>query len=119
MIRNTEEIGAFLNGVCRNVILEYRRRVEREPTLDPDKPTRDEGVRPDAEVLEMRDAIDNGLTELGERDRSVSSCPLSRRQRKRRYLQGMGNDRFAVSGGPVPGQRAISSRLEPRTETKS
>ncbi len=25
-IRNTEELGAFLNGVCRNVILEYRRR---------------------------------------------------------------------------------------------
>ena len=25
-IRNTEEFGAFLNGVCRNVILEYRRR---------------------------------------------------------------------------------------------
>ena len=24
-IRNTEEFGAFLNGVCRNVILEYRR----------------------------------------------------------------------------------------------
>ena len=30
-IRNTEEFGAFLNGVCRNVILEYRRRIRREP----------------------------------------------------------------------------------------
>ena len=32
-IRNTEEFGAFLNGVCRNVILEYRRRQQRRPSL--------------------------------------------------------------------------------------
>jgi RNA polymerase sigma-70 factor (ECF subfamily) len=70
-IRNTEEIGPFLNGVCRNVILEYRRRVKREPILDPEMPIRDEGVRPEADVLEMRDSIDNGLAELAERDRMV------------------------------------------------
>lgn len=71
MIRNTEESGAFLNGVCRNVILEYRRRTRREPTLDPDTPIPDAGIRPEADVLEMRDAIDNGLKELAERDRMV------------------------------------------------
>ena len=70
-IRNTEEFGAFLNGVCRNVILEYRRRMRREPTLDPDTQIPETGVRPDAEILEMRDAIDNGLAELAERDRAV------------------------------------------------
>jgi RNA polymerase sigma-70 factor (ECF subfamily) len=70
-IRNTEEIGAFLNGVCRNVILEYRRRVKREPMLDPDMPIKDEGIRPEADVLEMRDAIDHGLAELAERDRLI------------------------------------------------
>jgi len=70
-IRNTEEFGAFLNGVCRNVILEYRRRVKREPTIDPDIPIPDAGVRPDAEIFEMRDAIDNGLRELAERDRTI------------------------------------------------
>ena len=70
-IRNTEEFGAFLNGVCRNVILEYRRRVKREPALDQDTPIPDTGIRPDAEVLEMRDAIDNGLAELAERDRGI------------------------------------------------
>jgi RNA polymerase sigma-70 factor (ECF subfamily) len=68
---NAEEVGAFLNGVCRNVILEYRRRVRREPLADPDVPIRDPAVRPDAEILEMRDAIDNGLAELAERDRLV------------------------------------------------
>src|SRR5690348_12955002 len=66
-IRNTEEFGAFLNGVCRNVILEYRRRMRREPIADPDVPVPDVGVRPDAEILEMRDSINHGLNELAER----------------------------------------------------
>lgn len=71
LIRNTEEFGAFLNGVCRNVILEYRRRRRREPPLDPDVPIPDPGVRPDADIFEMRNAIDNGLAELAERDRAI------------------------------------------------
>src|SRR5579863_4026350 len=70
-IRNTEEFGAFLNGVCRNVILEYRRRVRREPAIDPDVPIPDPGIRPEADVLELRDAIDTGLKELAERDRMI------------------------------------------------
>jgi RNA polymerase sigma-70 factor (ECF subfamily) len=71
LIRNTEEFGAFLNGVCRNVILEYRRRVKREPTIDPDMPVPDRGVRPEAEIFEMREAIDSGLNELADRDRAI------------------------------------------------
>jgi RNA polymerase sigma-70 factor, ECF subfamily len=70
-IRNMEEFGPFVNGVCRNVILEYRRRTRREPSLDPDTPIPDVGIRPEAEVLEMRDAIDNSLKELAERDRMI------------------------------------------------
>jgi DNA-directed RNA polymerase specialized sigma24 family protein len=31
----------------------------------------DVGIRPEADVLEMRDAIDNGLKELAERDRTI------------------------------------------------
>jgi RNA polymerase sigma-70 factor (ECF subfamily) len=68
---NTEEFGAFVNGVCRNVILEYRRRVRREPLADPDIPIKDTAVRPDADVFEMRQAIEQGLAELAERDRMV------------------------------------------------
>jgi len=71
LIRNTDEFGAFLNGVCRNVILEYRRRIRREPPIDPDVPIPDAGFRPDAEIFEMRDAIENGLSELAERDRAI------------------------------------------------
>jgi RNA polymerase sigma-70 factor, ECF subfamily len=70
-IRNTEEFGAFLNGVCRNVILEYRRNMKREPVLDQDASIPDAGVRPEADILEMRDAIDSSLSELAERDRMV------------------------------------------------
>jgi RNA polymerase sigma-70 factor, ECF subfamily len=70
-IRNTEELGAFVNGVCRNVILEYRRRMRREPIFDPDTPIPETGVRPDAEILELRDAIDSGLAGLAERDRTI------------------------------------------------
>ena len=70
-IRNTEEFGAFLNGVCRNVILEYRRRQRREPLADPEVPVPDTGVRPEAEVFEMRDAIDHSLSDLAERDRAI------------------------------------------------
>jgi RNA polymerase sigma-70 factor (ECF subfamily) len=70
-IRNTEEFGAFLNGVCRNVILEYRRRSRREPSLDEEMGIPETGVRPDAEIFEMRDAIDHGLAELAERDRTI------------------------------------------------
>jgi RNA polymerase sigma-70 factor, ECF subfamily len=68
---NPEAFGAFLNGICRNVILEYRRRVRREPLIDPDVPIPDTAIRPEAEILEMRDAIDNSLAELAERDRLI------------------------------------------------
>jgi len=70
-IRNTEEFGAFLNGVCRNVILEYRRRMRREPAADSDAEIPEKGVRPDAEIFELRDAIDIGLAELSDRDRAI------------------------------------------------
>jgi len=70
-IRNTEEFGAFLNGVCRNVILEYRRKVRREPIADQDCTVPERGVRPDAEIFELREAIDSGLAELADRDRAI------------------------------------------------
>jgi RNA polymerase sigma-70 factor (ECF subfamily) len=70
-IRNTMELGAFLNGVCRNVILEYRRRMRREPPVDPEACQPETAIRPDAEHFEMREAIDHGLAELADRDRAV------------------------------------------------
>ena len=70
-IRNMEELGAYLNGVCRNVILEYQRKTRREPALDQDNNVPEIGVRPDAEIYEMRDAINHALAELGDRDSRI------------------------------------------------
>jgi len=68
---NSEDFGAFVNGVCRNVMLEYRRRQRREPLADPEVPLREAGVRPDADIFELRQAIEHGLAELSERDRTI------------------------------------------------
>lgn len=97
-IRNTEEIGAFLNGVCRNVILEYRRRVKREPVLDPEIPLADKGTRPEAEVMVMRDAIDHSLAELAERDRMILRALYLEGQDKEEICKawGMSDAQFRV-----------------------
>lgn len=73
-IRNTEEFGAFVNGVCRNVILEYRRRARREPILDNESQMPEQSIRPEADIIDMRDAINIGLAELAERDRMILRC---------------------------------------------
>jgi len=105
-IRNTEEFGAFLNGVCRNVILEYRRRIRREPIVDPDMPIRDTGIRPEAEILEMRDAIDNGLKELAERDRAILRAL---------YLEGREKDEICREWGMSDAQfRVVLFRAKER-----
>lgn len=105
-IRNTDELGAFLNGICRNVILEYRRRTRREPILEPDTPLPDPGVRPEAENLEIRQAIDNGLTELAERDRMILRCL---------YLEGKEKDDICREWGMTDAQfRVVLFRARER-----
>src|ERR1700722_10551303 len=105
-IRNTEEVGAFLNGVCRNVILEYRRKIRREPAIDPDMPIPDVGVRPDAEIFEMRDAIDSGLKQLAERDRVVLRAL---------YLEGRDKEEICREWGMSDGQfRAVLFQAKER-----
>jgi RNA polymerase sigma-70 factor, ECF subfamily len=103
---NSEEFGAFVNGVCRNVILEYRRRVRREPLADPEIPVRDTGVRPDADVFEMRNAIDQGLSGLAERDRMVLS---------RLYLEGKEKEEICKEWGMTDAQfRVVLFRAKER-----
>ena len=70
-ILNPAAAGAFLNGICRNVISEYRRRALREdpmPEATPEPPARAIG---DADLFELRQAISQGLSGLSERDRRV------------------------------------------------
>jgi RNA polymerase sigma-70 factor, ECF subfamily len=71
-VRNPESVGAFLSGICNNVILEYRRRLWKEPSTDLDAEVVHEGtVAPEAELLDLREAIDTALAQLPKRDREI------------------------------------------------
>jgi RNA polymerase sigma-70 factor, ECF subfamily len=70
-IRNPESMGAFISGICNHVISEYRRRLWREPPVDPDMPVREPAVNPVAENYEARQAIAAVVRELPERDRRL------------------------------------------------
>jgi RNA polymerase sigma factor (sigma-70 family) len=70
-IQNPEAVGAFLNGVCRNVISEYRRRNMRDepmPEVIPEPPAKGIG---ETDLFDLRQAIAQGLDQLSERDRRV------------------------------------------------
>lgn len=70
-IRNPDNVGAFLNGVCNNVILEYHRKSGREEPYEPDLHDERQSVEPQAEVLECREAVNAGLAQLSARDHSM------------------------------------------------
>jgi RNA polymerase sigma-70 factor (ECF subfamily) len=70
-VRNPEAAGAFLLGVCRNVISEYRRRSHREdpmPEVVPEPPGKS---MPETELFNCREAIARAMEQLSERDRSI------------------------------------------------
>lgn len=70
-LHTPEAKGAFLIGICRNVILEYRRKIFRDlpmPEIMPEpKPNQ---ITP-PELLEMREAIEEGMRHLSARDAQV------------------------------------------------
>lgn len=66
-----EAAGAFLLGICRNVIHEYRRRLFRDlpmPEIVPEPPSK---AIAEPELLELRDAIAEGMRQLSPRDRQI------------------------------------------------
>jgi RNA polymerase sigma-70 factor (ECF subfamily) len=70
-LRDADAVGAFLNGIAQNVILEYRRRWSRDtpiPDCVPEVPDRRSA---ETELFELRDAIASGMQQLSARDRSV------------------------------------------------
>lgn len=69
-LRKPESIGSFLNGICNNVILEYRRRLWREVPYDTERHPERSAPHP-TRRLEMRSAIDAALESLSERDRTI------------------------------------------------
>ncbi len=66
-IHNPASIGAFLSGVCNNVILEYRRNLWTHPT-EPESPGPEPQVSPDAETFDLREEINAALSEMSSRD---------------------------------------------------
>jgi RNA polymerase sigma-70 factor (ECF subfamily) len=70
-MRTPDAAGAFLNGICRNVISEYRRRLFRDapmPEVPPEPPPK---RLPPTDVFELRDAIAEGMKQLSKRDQEV------------------------------------------------
>ena len=116
-VRNTASPGAFLNGICRNVISEYRRRSMRDepmPEILPEPPGK---AIPEAELFEMQrsDRSRHGAAiTAGSPD---SARLLSRRKIEGRDSEGNGDDGRELPRGTVPGQGEISQYLRGADET--
>ncbi len=97
-IHNAAAVGAFLNGVCRNVISEYRRRHMRDgsmPEVVPEPPAKGIG---DADLFDLRQAIAQGLEQLSERDRRLLRAFYLEEKSKEEILMdtGMTDENFRV-----------------------
>jgi RNA polymerase sigma-70 factor, ECF subfamily len=97
-IHNQAAVGAFLNGICRNVVSEYRRRNMRDepmPEVVPEPPGK---AIPEAELFELRDAIAQGMEQLSERDRRVLRAFYLEEKSKDEILKqtGMTDENFRV-----------------------
>jgi RNA polymerase sigma-70 factor (ECF subfamily) len=88
-LRQPESIGSFLNGICKNVILEYRRRLWREIPYDTERHP-ECSAPPPTRILEMRDTIETALESLGERDRTILTAFYLEEQEKDEICRTMG-----------------------------
>ena len=97
-IQNPAAVGAFLNGICRNVVSEYRRRNFRDepmPEVVPEPPGRS---IPESDLFELREAIEQGIGQLSERDRRVLRAFYLEEKSKEEILRqtGMTDENFRV-----------------------
>jgi len=97
-IHNQAAVGAFLNGICRNVVSEYRRKNMRDepmPEVVPEPPGKS---IPEAELFELRQAITLGMEQLSERDRRVLRAFYLEEKSKDEILKqtGMTDENFRV-----------------------
>jgi RNA polymerase sigma-70 factor (ECF subfamily) len=70
-LRSIGAAGAFLNGICRNVISEYRRKTFREVPVFEVPPEPAPKNLPLSDLFELRDAIAAAMHDLSARDRQV------------------------------------------------
>jgi RNA polymerase sigma-70 factor, ECF subfamily len=97
-ILSPEARGAFLNGICRNVIFEYRRRAMREDPM-PEVVREPERVGlGEADHFELREAITQGLELLSERDARLLRSFYLEEKSKEEILResGMSDQNFRV-----------------------
>jgi RNA polymerase sigma-70 factor (ECF subfamily) len=97
-IQNQEAVGAFLNGVCRNVISEYRRRNARDEPMPEVMPEPPRKAIPDSDLFDLRQAIAQGLEQLSERDRRILRSFYLEEKSKEEILKqtGMSDENFRV-----------------------
>ncbi len=97
-IQNPGAAGAFLNGICRNVISEYRRRNLREDPMPEVIPEPKNELIQDSDLFELRQAIAQGLDQLSERDRSVLRAFYLEEKSKEEILKstGLTDENFRV-----------------------
>ncbi len=97
-VRNTDAPGAFLNGICRNVISEYRRRALRDEPMPETVPEPAARGLQDADLFEIRDAIASGMEQLSPRDRRILRAYYLEEKSKEEILKvtGMTDENFRV-----------------------
>jgi len=97
-IRNSAAGGAFVNGICRNVISEYRRRNLREEPMPEVVPESAPKTIPEADLFELRQAIATGLEQLSERDRRILRAFYLEEKSKEEILKhtGLTDENFRV-----------------------
>ena len=89
-VRNPEAAAAFLHGICRNVISEYRRRSQRDepmPDVIPEPPGK---ALPESDLFEIRQAIARGMEQLPDRDRRILRAFYLEEKTKEEILKLMG-----------------------------
>jgi len=97
-LRNPEAAGAFLNGICRNVISEYRRRSFRDEPMPEVVPEPQGKSLPESELFELRQAIARGMAQLPDRDRRILRAFYLEEKTKEEILKqtGMTDQNFRV-----------------------
>lgn len=95
-IRDTAALGAFVNGICRNVISEYRRRSSRDEPMPETIPEPSRRAAEAADLFEMREAIARGLQQLSPRDRRILRAYYLEEKTKEEILKttGMTDETF-------------------------
>jgi len=88
-IRNPESTGAFLSGICNNVIQEYRRRLWKEPLSDSDSPP-ERPAAPEADLLEVRQIIGVVMPQLSQRDQDLLRAFFLEERDKEEICRSMG-----------------------------